>query len=229
MKTILVIGHRGAMGYEPENTLRSFQKAIALGVDVIELDVHLSKDNELIVIHDENVDRTTNGKGYVKDSTMIELKRLVVDKNEKVPTLQEVFDLVKKKAIIDIEIKAENCEKPLVDVIKKNKMIDKIIISSFNIKFLKNIKKINRKIKTGLLYYGEIKDQIENAKKIGCKLFLPNYKFVDGEIVKKTHKAGMKIMVWNLEDKDDIKNMIGFGVDGIASNKPDIIVSLLNK
>ena len=95
---MIIIGHRGAMGYEPENTLRSFQKALDLGVDMIEFDVHLCKSGELVVFHDEKVNRTTNGQGYIAQKSLEKLKELDAGQGEKIPTLEEVLDLVKGKA-----------------------------------------------------------------------------------------------------------------------------------
>ena len=115
---MLIIAHRGASGYEPENTLRSFRKAIGLKSDAIELDVQLTKDNKLVVIHDETVNRTTNGKGKVKDLTLRELRKLDAGKGEKVPTLEEVFNLVKRKVKIHVELKGNNIAKPVNDLIK---------------------------------------------------------------------------------------------------------------
>jgi len=110
----LKIGHRGAMGYEPENTLRSFKKALDLKVDMIELDVYVCKSDELIVIHDDKVDRTTNGQGYVVNKTFEELRTLDAGKNEKIPTLSEVLNLVNRKAKLNIELKGKkNCQTSL--------------------------------------------------------------------------------------------------------------------
>ena len=119
MDKILKIGHRGADGYKPENTLISFQKAIDLNVDGIELDVHLSLDGELMVIHDETIDRTTNGKGYVNKMTLQELKGFRINNNQEIPKLKEVFDLVNHQCFINIELKGIGTAKPVVDLIEE--------------------------------------------------------------------------------------------------------------
>ncbi len=116
---MLKIGHRGAMGYAPENTLGSFAKALELGVDGIELDVHVCKSGEVVVIHDERVDRTTNGKGQVKEMTLKELKELDAGKGERIPTLEEVLDFVDRRAFIDIELKAEGIGNSVADIVRK--------------------------------------------------------------------------------------------------------------
>ena len=116
-KSFLKIGHRGACGYEPENTLRSFKKALDLGVDTIELDVHKTKDEATVVIHDEKVDKTTNGTGFVADKSLEEIKKLDAGKGEKIPTLEEVLDLVNRKAQVNIELKGEGTARPVADII----------------------------------------------------------------------------------------------------------------
>ena len=154
--TIIKVGHRGAMGYEPENTLRSFKKALELGVDMIEFDVYVCKSGELVVIHDDTLERTTNGKGLVIEKTLAELKELDAGKEEKIPTLEEIMDLADKKVKINIELKGDNTAKPVLNMIEKyvdekGWKYDDFLVSSFNHGELKNFKELNPKIKTGIL------------------------------------------------------------------------------
>jgi len=144
------IGHRGASGYEPENTLIAFEKAIELNVDGIELDVHLCSDGELIVIHDETIDRTTNGKGVVNKFTALELKKYGI------PTLIEVFDLVNRRCFINIELKGIETAKPVNDLINhyisdKKWKINDFLISSFDWNMLEKIQLLNPKIRICVL------------------------------------------------------------------------------
>ena len=140
MKQIKVIGHRGAAGLEPENTLLAFKKALKLGVDELELDILPSKDGHLMVIHDDKIDRTTNGSGYVKNLTLSELKKLNAGKGEKIPTLNEVFDLIKNKnVILNIELKKSGYENKVVDLIKKYKFEKKVLVISFVADAIKKI------------------------------------------------------------------------------------------
>ncbi|HHW48137.1 MAG TPA: glycerophosphodiester phosphodiesterase, partial [Clostridiaceae bacterium] len=165
MSKPVVIAHRGAPKHAPENTIAAFRKALELGAEGIELDVHLSADGHLVVIHDEKVDRTSDGKGLVKEKTLEELKALDFGswfskefKGETIPTLDEVLELLKSwTGIINIEIKGgsvfyPNIEEKVVRKIEKLKIEEKIIISSFNHYSLVEIKKLNPKIKTGILY-----------------------------------------------------------------------------
>src|SRR3989344_3635632 len=152
MKDFILIGHRGACYYKPENTISSFKKALQLNCPYLECDVRLTKDSQIIIMHDKTLERTTNGKGSVKDFTLKELKKLDVGNNEKIPLLQELIDLVKNKAKIAIELKGgrEIVEKVL-QLIKKNKIENNVLIVSFHPYYLKKIKRLNEDIKTGLL------------------------------------------------------------------------------
>ena len=128
---VKVIGHRGAAGLEPENTLRSIGKAIELGVDQVEIDVRLTKDRRLVVIHDPTVGRTTNGQGYVKDFTFEELRRLDAGKGERIPSLEEVLSLTKGKIVLQIELKEEGTARPVVRLIESMDAEGDAILSSF--------------------------------------------------------------------------------------------------
>ena len=117
MASIIKIGHRGAKGYQPENTLESIKQALAFKVDGIEIDVHLSADGELMVIHDDTIDRTTNGQGFVNQYTSAQLKKFTIDEIHKIPTLIEVLDTIKKKCFINIELKNSDTAKKTVELI----------------------------------------------------------------------------------------------------------------
>jgi glycerophosphoryl diester phosphodiesterase len=147
-----IIGHRGAMAYKPENTLISFQKAIELGVDMIELDVRLSKDNHPVIMHDESVYRTTNGKGFISNFTLKQIKKLRINKTEKVPTLEEAVKLIKGKCKINIHIKEHKAIDKVLEIINNNKIHKDVLISSFIEKTLKHIKNKDPRIKTGYLF-----------------------------------------------------------------------------
>lgn len=220
------IGHRGAMGYAPENTLNSFQKALELKVDVIELDVHICKSGELVVIHDSKVDRTTNGKGYVLEKTLAELKKLKTDNNQRIPTLIEALDLIERKAIINIELKATGTAKPVVKliedyVINKSWQYDDFTISSFNHYELKELKEVNPKIKIGALMAGIPIGFAEFGEKIKADSVNLDLEFINQEFVDDAHQRGLKVYVRTVNDLNDIAKMKNFNVDGICSNFPD--------
>ena len=125
---MILTGHRGAAELEPENTRLSIQKAIDLGVDQVEIDVHLTRDQHLVVIHDATVDRTTNGQGAVADFTLEEVKRLDAGKGERIPTLQEVIDLVRGKVVLQIELKGPDTAEPVVRTVEQNNIENEVLL-----------------------------------------------------------------------------------------------------
>ena len=166
---MLKIGHRGARGYEAENTLASFQKAIDLKVDGIELDVHLSADGELMVIHDETVDRTTNGKGLVNSFTKTELQNFSIEANNKIPTLSAVFDLVDRRCFINIELKSFETAAKVVTLIEKyirekNWKYTDFIVSSFNWDALEEVNFVNPEISIAVLTETDLDKALAFAK-----------------------------------------------------------------
>lgn len=220
----MLIGHRGCKGIEPENTLLGVKKAMSIDADGVEIDVHLSKDKELVVIHDDTLNRTTNGKGFVKNLILEELKKLNGGKGEKIPTLQEVIDLVKDKIYLIIELKVRGTEKKVIELIKKNKL-RKVIVISFIHQLVKNVKKIDKKIKTGILFKDNQINPVVMAKNADSEFVFPKYKLVDKEFVVKCHKKGIRVAVWNINNLNELKQASKLGLDIICSNRPDILVN----
>lgn len=225
---MLKIGHRGAKGYEPENTLIAFEKAINLGVDGIELDVHLSSDNELIVIHDETVDRTTNGKGEVNQLSLKELKALKIELTEKIPTLTEVLDLVNKRCFVNIELKGIGTAKPVTQLIshyisEKNWDYNNFIISSFDWKMLEETHLLNSKIKIGVLTEESIDKALAFAKKINAFAIHPDYELLSKENVILMQQNGFEVYPWTVNSENAIQKIKSFNVNGIISDFPDRI------
>ena len=213
---MLKIGHRGAKGYVAENTLASFQKALELNVDMIELDVHVSKDNIPVVIHDETVDRTTNAKGKVIDFTAKELQNLGI------PTLEEVFDLVKNRCRINIEIKVFEATKPVLNLINNSSFdTEKIIISSFDWNVLQLYHTEKSAIHLGVLTENPIDDALSFAKKISAYSIHPYFKLLNTENVQLMHQNGFKIYPWTVNNPEDITFVKSFLVDGIITDFPD--------
>ncbi len=193
---VLKIGHRGAMGYCEENTLFCFEKAIELGVDMVELDVHIF-NNEIIVAHDSP------------------------QESGEYPTLKSVIDLVDRRVIMNIELKSEATAKPvaklLKECIKKGWGKDKFLISSFNINELREFKKQGLGIKIGLI----IEKKNTALEDIGFYSIHPSLKIVNKKMVDDLHNQGFKVFVWTVNKKRDIEKMISLGADGIFSDYPD--------
>lgn len=225
---MLKIGHRGAKGYEPENTLIAFEKAINLGVDGIELDVHLSADNELIVIHDETVDRTTNGKGEVNQLSLKELKALKIELTQEIPTLNEVLDLVNKRCFINIELKGIGTAQPVIQLIshyisKENWDYNNFIISSFDWKMLEETHSLDSKIKIGVLTEESIDKALAFAKKINAFAIHPDYELLSKENVILMQQNGFEVYPWTVNSENSIQKIKSFNVNGIISDFPDRI------
>jgi len=219
----IVIAHRGASAYEPENTLKAIKRALDLNAKMIEVDVRLSKDEHIIVIHDESVDRTTNGKGYVKDLTLEELKKLNAGKGERIPTLQEVINAVRKRAILIIEIKVLNIEDSLVKIIEKEGIEKEVVITSFYHPILRRIKELNQIIRTGVIFKCHPIKSADLALNARANSLFPEYKYVSKEMIKEAHEYDLKIYPWTIDDRNRANQLIEMGVDGIVTNKPDIL------
>ncbi len=222
---MLNIAHRGASGTEPENTLRSFSRTLAMKAEAIELDVHLTKDKKLVVIHDNSVGRTTNGKGWVKNLTFKQLRKLDAGKEEKIPTLKEVFDLVNKRIMIHIELKGKGTAKPVIKLIeqytKKGWWYNHFIISSFNFKELKNFYKLNKKVRLAVLFEKNPEKYFKKAALINAYSINFPLTLVTKKYVEKAHEEGLKLFVWTVNTKKNIARMKKLKVDGIFTNFPD--------
>ena len=223
---LLKVGHRGAMGYAPENTLLSFQKAMKLGVDMIELDVHVCKSGELVVIHDETVDRTTNGHGYIAEMNLQELQKLDAGKGEHIPTLREVLKFIDRKVKINIELKGKKTAQPTCKVIQEYVrdrlwQNDDFLVSSFDYDELKVCREPSLSIALGILISEQEFNYAEITKELGAKAVIPEYLLVNEKYVNDAHERGLQVMVWTVNEKNNIARMKQIGVDGIISNYPD--------
>lgn len=217
---MLKIGHRGAKGYVAENTLASFQKAMDLGCDGIELDVHLSADNEIMVIHDDTIDRTTNGKGLVNAIASSALQQLGV------PTLSEVLDLVNKSCLVNIEIKDVKATDLVVQLIQNyisvhNWKYPDFIVSSFDWSVLEAVQSKKNQIPLGVLTENKLEEAFVFAKKIKAYSIHPHYKILTKEKVTLCQQNGFLLFPWTVNEHDEIEKMKTFTVNGIISDFPD--------
>ena len=219
---MLRIGHRGAKAYAPENTMASFKKALEIGVDAVELDVRKTKDNFLVVIHDEDVKRTTNKEGLVRELTLKEIKNLSTEGNEKIPTLEEALDFLDKKVKVLIELKEAGVEAQVLDIVCKKGVEKNVVITSFLEEALKKVRELNDEIATGLIYASH-KNPVRAALELKANYLLPLYRFTHTANVEKAHQNGLKVMVWTINNPEEVEEYIKKGVDGIASDKPDIL------
>lgn len=222
MNSILKIGHRGAKGYVAENTLASFQKAIDLGADGIELDVHLSFDGKVIVIHDETVDRTTSGKGFVKDYSATELKTFGIQ------TLISVFELVNQKCFINVELKAYETANKVAKLIEhyvaeKGWKYDDFMVSSFDWNALQQVRFQNDNIRIGVLTNTDIGLALAFAKFIKAYSIHPYYHLLTTKNVANMQTKNFKVYPWTINEPEDIIFVKSLNVDGIITDFPDRI------
>ena len=188
---MLRIGHRGARAYEPENTLLSFRKALEMGVDAIEFDVRRTKDKHLVVIHDADVKRTTNGKGLVADLTLKEITDLSTEKGEKIPTLEEVLELLDSKVKILVELKEQGSEEKVLSIVCAKKVEKNVIIASFLEPALAKVRELNKTIETGLIYATH-PNPLKAALELKANYLISLYRFTHTANVEKAHESGLK-------------------------------------
>lgn len=241
-----VFAHRGASGDYPENTILAFRKALSVGVDGMELDIHKSKDGELIVIHDEDIQRTFIGKGLIQDYTLEELQNFMCRKFEfinnddcRVPTLREVFELIKNEdVILNVEAKTDiihyNLEKDLLNLIAEFGIEDKIFISSFNHKCLNILQNLDNSFKYGALYeyekdFAPEENVVEHAKKLNVYSINISQELVSKEVVDLAHENGLKVFVYTVNKPNAMRKMIEFNVDGVFSDYPDLMNEIIKE
>ncbi len=235
----LVIAHRGASGYAPENTMPAFEKALEMGAEGIELDVHLTKDGETVVIHDHTIDRTSNGTGMVGQFTLEEIKQLDFGSwfDEKfsgttIPTLEEVLELLKGwEGLLNIEVKSgpiiyPEIEQKLIVLIKQYGFEQKVIFSSFNHYSLCDIKKIDPAMDIGILYMCGLVEPWIYAEHINAQALHPLFYNIIPELVEGCKKSGIKLNPYTIDDPKDMERIIKAEVDGIITNYPDLALKV---
>ncbi|GAB4011947.1 MAG: glycerophosphodiester phosphodiesterase [Bdellovibrio sp.] len=222
------MGHRGAKDEYPENTLKGINFALEQGCPAVEIDIHLSKDGELVVIHDDTIDRTTNGKGKVLDYTLAELKRFDAGQGETIPTLKEVLQTIQSHhSELVIEIKAAHTEEKLIKLLEEMKMIDKVSVISFNHRIVKKVKELKPQIKTAVLIYGLPEDapsMIKAAKADGASVCVAT---IDKKLVEDCHAQGFYVAAWNINVPEQLPYFIDMGIDFLGTDRPSVIVPAL--
>ncbi|WP_405970311.1 glycerophosphodiester phosphodiesterase family protein [Streptomyces sp. NBC_00988] len=216
----LTIGHRGVMGLEPENTLRSFVAAEQAGLDVIELDLHLSKDGALVVMHDADVDRTTDGTGPIAERTLGELRTLDAGRGERVPTFEEVLDAVKSP--VQAEIKDLAAARALAEVMHRRNLIERVEVSSFHDEAIAEIARLVPGVRTALIASRFGPDVVERATEAGAETVCLNIRRLTLEVVEAARKADLKIIGWVVNTQDQLRLVRALGLDGATTDYPEI-------
>ena len=247
----LVIAHRGFSAEYPENTIAAFKAAVAAKADYIEIDVHLSKDGKIVVMHDDTIDRTTNGTGFVNDYTLIELREFDAgawfnDKfaGERIPTLLEEIEIVENtQTRLCVEIKEKQkqhypgLEKRLVEIVQQNDLIGQLVVTSFNKDVVTNLKNIEPRI---AIAYDPSNEEYEAFKKqasqcavtvlgTGANMACFNHKHLSKEIIAECLLNGVPLWVWTVNDENTMEKLVGFGIEAIMTDKPDILRNVINR
>ncbi|MFT5209054.1 MAG: glycerophosphoryl diester phosphodiesterase [Flavobacterium sp.] len=219
-KPYLCIAHRGASGHAPENTLKAFALAVEMGCPWVELDVYYV-DGELIVIHDDDLDRTTNGTGPVMEATFSSLRALNAGENEKIPTLDEVIALIDHKASINIELKGPNTALPVSNLLRKcvskGWQASEFLLSSFN---HNELAQADETFRRGALFY-KASDYFLQTRALNAYSINLSIKLISKEVVEQAHEEGLKVFIYTVDDRREMENLKEIGVDGIFTNYPD--------
>ena len=223
--SLICIGHRGAMGYKPENTLASFQQALDMGCTWLELDVYAIGDR-LVVIHDDTLERTTNGRGRVMDKTFDELRALDAGDGQQIPTLDEVIELVDRRAVINVELKGAGTAEPVSRLLdaycEKGWSSDDFLLSSFK---HSELALGDPRYRRGALFSRRSRgNPVAVARELDAWSINLDLAMVNEGIVSEAHEAGFKVLVYTVNEPDDITRMRSLGVDGLFTNYPDRVL-----
>lgn len=237
MKT-LIYGHRGASSEAPENTMAAFRLAYAQGAEGLELDVQMSKDGKLIVIHDETLERTTNGEGLVVHRTYDELRKLNATYTfkelqfEPLPILEDVLEWLASTSLeLNIEMKNgvipyANMEEEVIRLVREYELSERVVLSSFNHYSLVKAKRLDPRMRTAILYMAGLYQPWEYAKSIGADGLHPYYFSVVPEIVAGAHEAGVSVRPFTVDEPKDLRRLIQAGCDAVITNKPALMKTI---
>lgn len=234
---MIIVGHRGAMGTAPENTMASFRRGLALGADFLECDVHLTQEGEVVVIHDETLERTTNGKGRVSDHALSRIRRLDAGlwfskrfKGEKVPRLDKLLSWVSSRKtafgkplglVVELKGKSEGLAEKVSRLIQRNGMEERVLVISFQHETLKVVRRHLANVSTGVLYSKKIPQPIAAAISVGANWLWPRRNLATVSLVKEAHQEGLKVACWTVNSIFEMKRALRLGVDAAGTNFPD--------
>jgi glycerophosphoryl diester phosphodiesterase len=221
---VLIYGHRGASASEPENTLRAFERAIAMGADGLEFDVQASSDRRLVLIHDRDVSRTTNGTGNVDELTLAELKQLDAGQGERIPTFAETLDAVGDRVHLDIEIKQGGIEREILDELHAHPKA-RWAISSFDWDVLRIVRELDPDAEIWLLAVNVSEAVLDTAKQLGASgvaLYIVSLTEASARLLQ---DAGLKIVIWTVNDVATAQRCKDLGAAGLCTDAPDVIIA----
>ena len=218
MDNFLVIGHRGATGYEPENTLRSFEKALQLGCSWIELDVHVV-DDQIVVIHDDDLSRTTNGFGLVSTSSFKYLRSLDAGKGEQVPTLQEVMELIGQRCRVNVELKGKGTARVLSTLLRKRSSNrDQFLVSSFD---HSELAQMDPQFRRGAIWDQRINSLVRKTIELSADTLVVERSLISASLVEEAQGANLQVFGYTINESSDVREMLRLGLNGIFTDFPD--------
>lgn len=237
----LCVGHRGASAYAPENTLASFRMALDMGVDLVECDIHMSRDGHLVVFHDDTLERTSNGTGPVHALSLAELKGLDAGSwfspefaGERIPRLEEVLELVRGRARILVEIKYDpgfndGIERKLVEALRAHGMREDAVVISFDHAALRRVHEVDSGVATGPLFVANILDVAGFVRPSASSWVGPLWQLASPELIRDAHDHGIGVCPWTVNEPKAMRRMIALGVEAVTTNHPDLLLGELGR
>ena len=240
MRDVWVVGHRGASGHAPENTMAAFRRAVELGATFIETDLQLSRDARFVALHDTSLDRTTNGRENVHDFTLAQLRELDAGSwfspefvGERIPTLEEILAFAHEtEVILYLEIKVGGVwgtEHALVAALADAKMVERVVILSFDLAILLAVRKRNSALMTGYLFDWPYPDAVERAVRVGARQLAPRGDLVTPALIEAARNADLQVVTWTINEPAQMRHLAAAGVHGIMTDYPDRLVGALKE
>ena len=227
MPEILNIAHRGASAHEVDNSMASFQKAIEMGANMLEMDVHSTIDGEIVVFHDDNVKSISKKKGQIEKMLLIEIKKLRLNNGEEVPMLRDVLERFKGQCQFNIEIKSRDAALPSLAIVREVDIIDDVLFSSFSGPWLLTIKAKYKNSRLAIISRDKKIKIIQIATSLKAEAIHPDKRILTKDMIEEAKGEGLKVNVWAVDKPQKMKKFIDMGVDGIITNKPDILSNLI--
>ncbi len=228
---MLCIAHRGARGHAPENTIAAIKKALELGAPSVEVDVYFV-DGQLVVFHDDRLERTTDGSGYLLDQTFCDLRKLDAGYGEVIPTLAEVLDTLNQRAAINIELKGPGTVEPVLELVSNYRNAgwsnDLFLISSFNHRELVKVRLMDKQVKIGAITVSLPVSNAEFASRLTSYSVHLSIEFIDSQFIDDAKNRGLQVFVFTVNHPEDIVKMRDLGVDGVFTDYPDRVLSGLS-
>ncbi|MGC9468468.1 MAG: glycerophosphodiester phosphodiesterase [Anaerolineae bacterium] len=239
------IAHRGASAYEPENTLRAFERAVEMGATMLELDAHLTRDGRVVVIHDSDLSRIAGVPDRISDLTLEEVKQFDAGQGERIPTLEEVIDLVRGRAQLYIELKGQHTPEPVVEILHRMDFADQVIVGSFDPWLPQKVKFLDPAVRTSVLVGREHHSPdeegrpayVEYALAVDADYVHPCWErasatphvLLTPSLLDTIRDAGLGIVLWHEERPEELRELVQLDVDGICTNTPDVLAEILRQ